>query len=202
MRFDRLADGEGVVRAGDQRQRRVQHAPGYPTSLEPQDCKSSPPTKAQANAAGKNYAAAAGCGTGNGAAVAACLRALPAATVETLAGGGAGHPGGYPNGGQGTVGPTINGTTLKMSVRQALATGHVNKVRVIIGTDRDEDLVAYLNEASFPVTTPAAYQTIVDAQYGSHASSVLAKYPLTDFDSPKWRGGRSRRTPTRSARRW
>ena len=37
---------------------------GYPTSLEPQDCKSSPPTKAQANAAGKNFAAAAGCGTG------------------------------------------------------------------------------------------------------------------------------------------
>ncbi len=161
---------------------------GYPTSLEPQDCKSSLPTEAQANAAGKNFAAAAGC-TGTASAVATCLGKLSPATVESVAGGGAGHPGGYPNGGQGTVGPTINGTTLKMSVRQALATGHVNKVRVIIGTDRDEDLVAYLNQASFPVTTPAAYQTIVDAQYGAHASSVLAKYPLTKFDSPQvaWR---------------
>jgi para-nitrobenzyl esterase len=162
---------------------------GYPTSLEPQDCKSSPPTKAQANAAGKNFAAAAGCGKGNGAAVAACLRALPAATVESVAGGGTGQPGGYLNGGQGTVGPTINGTTLKMSLRQALKTGHVNHVRVIAGVDRDENLVAYLNGASFPVTTPAAYQTIVNAQYGSFASQVLAKYPLSHFDSPgvAWR---------------
>jgi para-nitrobenzyl esterase len=167
---------------------------GYPTSLEPQDCKSSIPTEAQANAAGTNFAAAGGCGTGSAAVVAACLRALPASTVESVSLGGTAtsfgtHPGGYSNGGQGTVGPTINGTTLTMSVRQALATGHVNKVRVIIGTDRDEDLVAYDNEAAFPVTTPAAYQTIVDAQYGSHASSVLAKYPLSKFDSPQvaWR---------------
>ena len=162
---------------------------GYPTSLEPQDCKSALPTKSQSNAAGKNYAAAAGCGTGNGAAVAACLRTLPAATVESVAGGGTGQPGGYQNGGQGTVGPTINGTTLKMSLRQALATGHVNKVRVIAGTDRDENLVTQLNGASFPVTTPAAYQTIVNAQYGSFASQVLAKYPLSKFDSPgvAWR---------------
>ena len=162
---------------------------GYPTSLEPQDCKSSPPTKGQANAAGKNFAATAGCGTGNGTAVAACLRALPAATVESIAGGGAGHPGGYPNGGQGTVGPTINGTTLTMSLRQALKTGHVNHVRVIAGTDRDEDLVAYANEAAFPVTTPAAYATLVDTQYGSVASQVLAKYPVTHFDNPgvAWR---------------
>lgn len=162
---------------------------GYPTSLEPQDCKSMPPTKAQANAAGRNFAAAAGCTTGSAAAVAACLRALPAATVESIAGGGAGHPGGYPNGGQGTVGPTINGTTLTMSLRQALKIGHVNHVRVIAGTDRDEDLVAYANQAPFPVTTPADYTKLVDTQYGSYASQVLAKYPVTRFDSPglAWR---------------
>ena len=162
---------------------------GYPTSLEPQDCKSSPPTKAQANAAGKNFAAAAGCGTGTGAVVAACLRALSPAKVESIAGGGASLPGGYPNGGQGTVGPTINGTTLTMSLRQALATGHVNHVRVIAGTDRDEDLVSYANEAAFPVTTPTAYTQLVDTQYGSFASQVLAKYPVTKFDSPgvAWR---------------
>jgi para-nitrobenzyl esterase len=162
---------------------------GYPTSLEPQDCKSAPPTQRQAGAAGKNFAAAAGCGTGSADVVAACLRALPAATVESIAGGGAGHPGGYLNGGQGTVGPTINGTTLTMSLRQALAKGQVNHVRVIAGTDRDEDLVAYANEASFPVTTAAAYATLVDTQYGSFASQVLAKYPLSHFDNPgvAWR---------------
>jgi para-nitrobenzyl esterase len=162
---------------------------GYPTSLEPQDCKSSPPTKAQANTAGRKFAAAAGCGTGSGATVAACLRALPLSTVESVAGGGGGHPGGYENGGQGTVGPTINGTTLTMSLRQALRTGHVNHVRVIAGVDRDEDLVSYANEHWFPVTTPAKYTTLVDTQYGSFAPQVLAKSPLSDFDSPAlaWR---------------
>ena len=164
---------------------------GYPTSLEPQDCKSSPPTKGEANAAGKNFAAAAGC-TGSATAVATCLRALSPLQVETVAGGEAtapGHPGGYPNGGQGTVGPTINGTTLTMSLRKALATGHVNHVRVIAGTDRDEDLVSYANEAAFPVTTPALYTQLVDTQYGSFAAQVLAKYPVTKFDSPgvAWR---------------
>ena len=76
-----------------------------------------------------------------------------------------------------------------MSLRQALATGHVNRVRVIAGTDRDEDLVAYAREGRFPVTTPAAYRTLIGTQYGSVASEVLAKYPVTNFDSPAmaWR---------------
>ena len=189
MRFDRLADrGRVLFEQAISVSGEYNTLLGYPTSLEPQDCKSALPTNAQANAAGKNFAAAAGCGTGTGAAVAACLDALPASTVESLAGGTV-HPGGYENGGQGTVGPTINGTTLTMSLRQALATGHVNHVRVIAGTDRDEDLVAYANEAPFPVTTPAAYQTLVDTQYGSYASQVLARYPLSHFDSPgiAWR---------------
>ena len=58
---------------------------------------------------------------------------------------------GYQDGGQGTVAPTINGTTLTMTLRQALKTGHVNKVRVIAGTDRDENLVG-------TATTAAQYQ--------------------------------------------
>ena len=37
--------------------------------------------------------------------------------------------------------PTINGTTLTNSLRQALKTGDVNRVPVMIGTERDEDLV-------------------------------------------------------------
>ncbi|MBV9685128.1 MAG: carboxylesterase family protein, partial [Solirubrobacterales bacterium] len=89
---------------------------------------------------------------------------------------------GYQYGGQGTVAPTINGTTLTMSLRQALKAGKVNHVRVIAGTDRDEDLVG-------TATSAAQYQSLVDTQYGSHASQVLAKYPLSRFDSPgiAWR---------------
>ncbi|MBV9414048.1 MAG: carboxylesterase family protein, partial [Solirubrobacterales bacterium] len=152
---------------------------GSPNSLEQQDCKSQIPTKAQAFAAGKNFAAAAGCGAGTSD-VASCLRNLSATTAQTVAGGGVVggfFPVGYQDGGQGTVGPTINGTTLTMTLRQALASGNVNHVQVIAGTDRDENLVG-------TATTAAQYQSLVDTQYGPFASQVLAKYPLSHFDNP------------------
>ena len=46
-----------------------------------------------------------------------------------------------------------------MNLRQALRTGHVNKARVIAGTDRDEDLVS-------TATSAAQHQSLVDTQYG------------------------------------
>ncbi len=63
-----------------------------------------------------------GCGAGT-ANVAACLRALPTDTALEASD----TPGdGYQYGGQGTVGPTINGTTLTNTLRQGLKTGDVN----------------------------------------------------------------------------
>ncbi len=143
---------------------------GSPTPLESQDCKSALPTQAQADAAGAGFAAAVGCGQGT-ADVAACLRAVSAGTAEGAAGVG------YQDGGQGTVAPTINGATLPMSFRQALRTGHVNRVPVIAGTDRDENL------AGDP-TTASAYAELVHTQYGRYADRVLALYPVSRFDSP------------------
>ena len=69
-----------------------------------------------------------------------------------------------------------------MSLRQALQTGQVNRVSVIAGTDRDEDLVGSAASA-------AQYVQLVNTQYGSHAAQVLARYPLSHFDSPTiaWR---------------
>lgn len=157
---------------------------GAANSLEQQDCKSQIPTKAQAFAAGQNFAAAVGCGPGT-ADVASCLQNVPAITAQTVAGGGVVggfFPVGYQDGGQGTVGPTINGTTLTMTLRQALKTNHVNHVNVIAGTDRDEDLVG-------TATSAAQYTSLVDTQYGAFASQVLVRYPLSHFDSPgvAWR---------------
>ena len=54
-----------------------EQAPRIPEDLESQDCKSALPTQAQANAAGKNFAAAVGCGKGT-TDVAACLQNVPA----------------------------------------------------------------------------------------------------------------------------
>jgi para-nitrobenzyl esterase len=152
---------------------------GAPNSLEQQDCKSQIPTQAQALAAGANFAAAAGCGPATSD-VASCLRNLSATTAQTVAGGGVVggfFPVGYQDGGQGTVGPTINGTTLTMTLRQALASGNVNHVDVITGTDRDEDLVGTAH-------TAADYTSLVDTQFGRFAPRVLALYPLSHFDSP------------------
>jgi para-nitrobenzyl esterase len=143
---------------------------GSPTPLESQDCKSALPTQAQAEAAGAGFAAAVGCGPGT-ADVTACLRSVPAGTAMTAAGVG------YQDGGQGTVAPTINGSTLAMSLRQALRTGHVNRVPVIAGTDRDENL-------SGDPTTASAYAQLVRTQYGKYADHVLALYPASRFDSP------------------
>ena len=146
--------------------------PAGAEDLEVQDCKSNLPTQAQANSIGASFAAAVGCA--GAADVAACLRQVPVATMEQVAN----TPGdGYQYGGQGTIAPTLNGTTLPMTLRQALQTGAVNRVPVIAGTDRDEDLVG------FPVTA-AQYTQLVQAQYGPIAGEVLALYPLSRFYSP------------------
>jgi para-nitrobenzyl esterase len=150
-------------------------APGpFGTTLELQDCKSELPTLAQAESIGANFATAVGCGSA--ADVAACIRAVPAATVFSVAGLG------YHYGGQGTIAPTLNGTTLPMALRQALRSGRVNRVPVIAGVDRDENL------AGSPVTA-ADYTQIVQAQFGPIAAQVLALYPVDRFYSPyvAWR---------------
>jgi para-nitrobenzyl esterase len=142
---------------------------GSPTDLETQDCKSALPSQSQADAAGAGFAAAVGCGSA--ADVAACMRAVPAQTAANASGLG------YQDGGTGTISPTTNATILPLSLRQALAVGHVNRVSVIAGTDRDEDLVGTAN-------TDAQYTQLVQTQYGKYASQVLALYPLSHFDSP------------------
>jgi len=151
--------------------------PGGSEDLELQDCKSKLPTLAEAEAIGAEFAASVGCGGAMD--VAACLRAVPAQTVSDVAS----IPGsGYQYGGKGTVAPTLNGTTLPITLRQALKTGRVNRVPVIAGVDRDENLVG------FPVTA-ADYTALVQAQYGEIAAQVLALYPVVRFNSPfvAWR---------------
>jgi para-nitrobenzyl esterase len=145
----------------------ISHLPA--SSLETQDCKSPLPTQTEANSAEQGFAAAAGCA--DAATETACLRGLTAAQAISLAGEG------YQLGGQGTIGPIINGTTLPQSLRQALLTGQVNKVPVIAGTDRDEDLMGN-------ATTAASYTHLVESQYPAVASQVLARYPLSHLGSP------------------
>jgi para-nitrobenzyl esterase len=147
--------------------------PGGGEDLELQDCKSQLPSLAEAETIGDGFAAALGC-SGSGSAVATCLQAVPAQAVSDISS----IPGsGYSAGAQGTVAPTINGSTLTMTLREALERGEVNRVPVIAGTDRDENLVG------FPATA-SDYTTIIQTQYPSIADRVLALYPLSHFNSP------------------
>lgn len=152
--------------------------PNGSEDLESQDCKSALPTQAQAEGAGSDFAAAVGCGSGT-VDVMSCLQQVPTDVVARTAD----TPGdGFQYGGKGTIAPTINGSTLPMTLRQALRTGDVNRVPVIAGTDRDENLIGNPN-------TPSAYRRLVRQEYLGFASQVLALYPLARFDSPyiAWR---------------
>jgi para-nitrobenzyl esterase len=146
----------------------------FPLQLEIQDCKSTLPTQRQADQIGTGFAAAAGCGQATD--LATCLRGLSAAAATKAAGAG------YQFGGHGTLAPTLNGTTLPRTFRQALITGTVNRVPVMAGVSRDENLVG-------EPTTGAQYAQLVRAQYGSLAARVLALYPVSRFPSPfvAWR---------------
>ena len=144
------------------------------------DCKSHYFTEAQAQKAGARFAAKVGCG--HVADVAACLRAVPAATL--LADGG---QVGDPTAG-GTIGPIINGTTLRMSPVTALTTGHANHVTLITDVGRDEfNGGVYTNSFGSHIVvaeTPAQYRTLVREQFGRLARTVERLYPLRRFESP------------------
>jgi para-nitrobenzyl esterase len=146
----------------------------------PADCKENLLTEAQAQAMSAQFAAKVGCGSA--AAVAACLRAVPADTlaedggqVENVFGGG-------------VIGPIVNGTTLPMSPGKAFKTGHVNHVKLMIGVGGNEfNGGVYANtpgQAPVVATTPAQYQQLVTQQFGSLAPKVMQLYPLQDFPSP------------------
>lgn len=144
------------------------------------DCKSTYFTEAQAQQTGAQFAQKVGCG--NVADVAACLRAIPAATL--IAEGG---QVGDPTAG-GTIGPIINGTTLTMSPDQAITTGHANHVNLVTDVGRDEfNGGVYTNTAGQnPVVaeTAAQYDTLVHEQFGALSSTVERLYPLSRFESP------------------
>ncbi|MDP9406785.1 MAG: carboxylesterase family protein, partial [Actinomycetota bacterium] len=131
-------------------------------------CSSTLPTQAQAEAVGLQVAARAGCA--DAATAAACLRAL--GTEELLR---AGQPAGYT--------PVIGGALLPLQPAEALATGLYNRVPLIHGNNRDESRL--FTPAVYGASiTPERYEEIVRTLYGANADAVLARYPLSDYESP------------------
>jgi para-nitrobenzyl esterase len=90
---------------------------------------------------GVAFAIAAGCGSGTGPDVAACLRALPASQIQTLMGNGVADP--YGNGDTGRAswvvsGAISDGQILPTSEIQAYETGNFNHAPIVTGSTEDE----------------------------------------------------------------
>jgi para-nitrobenzyl esterase len=135
------------------------------------------PTLAEAEATGRTFGSAVGCPDQT----AACLRAVPVATLLAQ---------------QGLLGsptllgiaatPNIDGHVLPQSIDSALSSGQFNRVPVINGTNHDEMRVyiaLYLNLQIGPIT-PSELPTLVEVFVGANAPAVLAEYPPTDYPSP------------------
>ena len=131
---------------------------------------------ASAEAAGKAFAAKAGCAsTASAENTAACLRGLPVSTILANE-----NPVGYT--------PDVDGAVLTQSVKTALARGQFNRVPVVIGINHDEYrlFVAGYQFLGQRVTA-ANYQSMIASTLGVSAAiagKIAAQYPLSRYPSP------------------
>jgi para-nitrobenzyl esterase len=126
---------------------------------------------AAAEAAGKAFAAKAGCASNT----AACLRGLPVSTILANE-----NPVGYT--------PDVDGAVLTQSIKTALARGQFNRVPVVIGTNHDEyRLFVAVFQFLGQRVTAANYQSMIASTLGVSAAiagKVAAQYPLSRYPSP------------------
>lgn len=151
------------------------------------------PTRTAAEATGVAFAEAAGCGRGVGPEVAQCLRSLPAARIEELAGT-ASTQAKFISGRGLVDGEIIPGQPLTL-----FANGHFNHVPLINGNTADETnfglaIAEYFSNTNNALRTPPTaeqYLGYLNATYAppaypdGTAAKVLALYPLSDFKSPQ-----------------
>ena len=132
---------------------------------------------ADAETAGAAFAAKVGCGTEpSAAATAACLRAVPVATLLADQ-----NAAGYT--------PDLDGQVLTQSIGTALQKGQFHRVPVIMGTNHDEwRLFVGLDQLEgLPAVTAANYQLEIQGTLGvsaAVAAQVAAEYPVASFSSP------------------
>lgn len=144
----------------------------------PSDCKSQYITQHEAEQAGIRFASKVGCGNVQN--TAACLRQKDWKTL-VMAAGKVNNP--TANGTSGTIGPTLNAKVIPMSPGLALATGHINNVKIINGAARDE-FNGFGDMSSPAAHSPEEYRQQVRKQYGDLAPEIMKVYPLARFSSP------------------
>lgn len=148
-------------------QRAIAQSGQYQTFFSEGSCAQTLPSVAQAEAMTQTLAGRVGCGSA--ADQAACLRAVPAATLVTASSGL--H---FP--------PVINPDVVPLQPQQAFATGRFDRVPVIEGVARNEGYTG-------GTISEAQYVQTIQRDYGPDAQSVLAKYPLSGNPSPALAAG-------------
>ncbi len=146
-------------------------------------------TLASAEKAGVAFAVAAGCGSGTDAATAKCLRSLPAAKIEELAGTASAAS-------QFVVGTMVDGTVIPEQPLTAFINGHFSHVPLMNGNTEDEQTfsLAIMEFFSGPPRVPPTAAQYIDfvkttyvppAYLPGTAAKVLALYPLSAFATPE-----------------
>ena len=144
------------------------------------------PTLSAAEAIGQKFAVAAGCGNKTGAAQAICLRNVPAATIEALAGT-ASAASAY------VTGPMLDGTVLPIQPPTAWANGQFSHIPLMNGNVQDEEdfglaITEYFSHPRTPPTdaqyTSAMANTYAPPAYpAGTAEKVMKLYPLANYPS-------------------
>jgi para-nitrobenzyl esterase len=151
------------------------------------------PTKAAAEATGVAFAEAAGCGTGTGPEAARCLRNLPAAKIEELAGTASTQSKFISGRG------LVDGEIIPDQPLRLFADGRFNRVPLINGNTADEanfglaitEYFSNTDNARRAPPTAEQYLAYVNTTYvppaypAGTAAKVLGVYPLAAFKSPQ-----------------
>jgi len=137
-------------------------------------------TLADAEQLGTNFAATMGCTDPS--TVLSCMRGKTTAQVLLAFGNGQQE---FAQTGRVQWGPVVDGLDIPDQPRTLYENGAFNQVPTIIGATRDEGWI--YADRSFPAgLTTDQYETAVEAEFGAaDAPAILAKYPATDFASPK-----------------
>lgn len=133
---------------------------------------SSPPTLAEAQAAGQRFAASVGCA--EPATAAACLRAVPVSRLLDAEAASA-------------WGPNLGPSVLPVAPAVAWAIGQANEVPVLNGSNHDE--YRFFTSVNIDFTgagplTPATYAARVGEEFSGAAEAVLAEYPVSAYATP------------------
>ncbi|MEU6860842.1 carboxylesterase family protein [Glycomyces sp. NPDC046736] len=84
------------------------------------------------------------------------------------------------------VQPVDGGPVMPLATAEAIETGHVNEVPILVGINRDEQqlMTAGIEVLTGHEMTAEEYLPALEAEFGDAAAAIEARYPLSDYENP------------------